>query len=143
MKLSIAEILTSAGKEKKTADKIAYLHKHNSQPLQVILRLTYGTDVEFLLPETAPPYKKNEYTDAQGMLYKETRRLRIFFKGGGYDDLNQLKREQLFIGLLEDVQNEDGALLCDMLAHKPVKGLSRKTVEEAFPALLQSRITAN
>ena len=138
MKLSIAEILETAGKEKKVADKIAYLQKNNSQPLGVILRLTYDTDVEFLLPETAPPYKKNEYTDAHGMLYKETRRLRIFVKGGGYDDLNQIKREQLFIGLLEDVQNEDGDLLCRMLAHTPTKGLTRKTVEEAFPALFQS-----
>lgn len=140
MQLSIAEILTEAGKKSKKADKIAYLREHNSQPLQVILRLTYDTDVEFLVPDTTPPYKKNEYTDAQGMLYKEARRLRIFVKGGGYDDLNQLKREQLFISLLEDVQNEDGELLCRMIAHKPTKGLTRKTVEEAFPDLFQARV---
>lgn len=140
MQLSIAEILETAGKQKKGADKIAYLQKHKSQPLMVVLRLTYDTDVEFLVPDTPPPYKKNEYTDAHGMMYKEARRLRIFFKGGGYDGLNQIKREQLFIGLLEDVDNGDGEMLCRMIAHKPTKGLTRKVVEDAFPGLFQTKL---
>jgi hypothetical protein len=95
----------------------------------------YDPSVEFLVPNTPPPWKKNSYVGVEGMLYKETRRLRIFVKGGGYDDLDQLKREQLFISLLEDIDNGDAELLCKMIAQKPLKGLSRAVVHEAFPDL--------
>ena len=74
------------------------------------------------------------------MLFKETRRLRIFINGGGYDDLNQVKRENLFISLLEDIDNSDAELLCKMIEKKPLKGLSHKTVVEAFPDLIQEGV---
>jgi hypothetical protein len=76
----------------------------------------------------------------EGMLFKETRRLRIFVRGGGYDDLNQVKRENLFISLLEDIDNADAELLCKMIAQKPLKGLSYKVVVETFPDLIQDGV---
>ena len=73
------------------------------------------------------------------MLYREARRLKIFFKGGGYDELNQIKRESLFISLLEDIENADADLLANhMISHTPVKGLTLKTLEEAYEGILTS-----
>jgi hypothetical protein len=89
--------------------------------------------VEFLIPNTPPPWKKNQYAGVEGMLYNEARRLKIFIKGGGYDNLNKVKREQLFISLLEDIDNADAELLCKMIAQKPLKGLSKNVVITAFP----------
>jgi hypothetical protein len=124
--------------------KIEVLHTNDTQPLRTVLRLIYDKDIEFLLPETPPPWKLNKLTDAHTMLYREARRLRIFVKGGGYDDLRQVKRESLFISLLEDVDNDDAKLLANnMLSHKPVKGLTRKTLEEAFPTLFTDMIKIN
>ena len=71
------------------------------------------------------------------MLFKEARRLRIFIKGGGYDNLNQVKRENLFISLLQDVDDKDADLLCTMIAQKPIKGLTKETVLQAFPNLIK------
>ena len=132
---SLSEVVTKATEQKTKEEKIAWLQKNDSIPLKTILKYMYDTDVEFLIPNTPPPWKKNGYVGVEGMLYKETRRLRIFVKGGGYDHLDQVKREQLFISLLEDIDDKDAELLCKMIAQKPLKGLSRAVVHEAFPAL--------
>jgi len=137
MKLSIAEIINKVATLKTTAEKVEWLRKNDSQPLRSVIKYTYDNNIEFLIPDTPPPWKKNDYVGVEGMLYKEVRRLRIFIKGGGYDQLNKVKRESLFISLLEDIDNADAELLCVMIAKKPFKGLTLKTVQEAFPGIIQ------
>ena len=133
---AISKILTKAGKEKTVKKKIAVLAENDSVPLRTILRLIYDDTIEYLVPDTPPPFKKNELNDLDTLLYREARRLKIFFKGGGYDDLNQIKRESLFISLLEDLDADDAQLLANnLISHTPVKGLTRKTVEAAYPEL--------
>lgn len=141
MRLSISEILNKMAELKTKNEKIDWLKKHESVPLKTVLRLIYDDSIEFLVPNTPPPWKKNSYVGVEGMLYKETRRLRIFVKGGGYDSLNQVKREALFISLLEDIDNGDADLLANhMISHTAVKGLTRKTLEEVFPTLFKDQI---
>jgi hypothetical protein len=132
---SLSEIINKATELKTKDEKIAWLKEKESAPLKTVLKYMYDPKVEFLIPSTPPPWKKNSYVGVEGMLYKETRRLRIFVKGGGYDQLSQVKREQLFISLLEDIDNSDAELLCKMIAQKPLKGLSRAVVHESFPDL--------
>ena len=133
---AISKILTKAGKEKTVKNKIAVLVENDSVPLRTILRLIYDDTIEYLVPDTPPPFKKNELNDLDTLLYREARRLKIFFRGGGYDDLNQIKRESLFISLLEDLDADDAQLLANnLISHTPVKGLTRKTVEAAYPEL--------
>ena len=141
IKLAISEVLSETAKFRSKLEKVEFLRQNDSIPLRTVLRLIYDETIEFLLPDSAPPWKRNKLTDAHTMLYREARRLRIFVKGGGYDDIKQVKREQLFISLLEDIMNEDAELLANnMLSHKPVKGVTRKTIEEAFPDLFTSPI---
>lgn len=135
MLLSLAEIVEGACKQPSKQETIAYLKKHESQPLKTVLNIMYNKDVKLLLPDTPPPWKKNDYVGVEGMLYKEARRLKIFVEGGGYDQLKTHKREQLFIKLLEDIDNKDAELLVKMIAQKPLKGLSRQALSEAFPDL--------
>lgn len=137
VRISISEIINKLPDLKTTQEKVAWLQKNDNIALRTIIKYTYDSSVEFLIPNTPPPWKKNEYEDeAKSLLYREFRRLKIFIKGGGYDNLNQVKRETLFISLLEDADNEDAELLCKMIAQKPFKGLTKKTVEEAFPGLI-------
>ena len=140
MKLSISEIINKACSLKTVNEKVEWLQQNDSLPLKMVLQSTYDTKrVEWLLPDTAPPWKNNEYEDeAKSLLYKEARRLKIFIKGGGYDDLKQVKREQLFISLLEDVDNDDAHMLANhSISQKPFKGLTAKTINKAFPGLIQ------
>lgn len=133
MRLSIAEIVNKATELKTVEEKVEWLRKHDNTALRTVLKYMYDKNVEFLIPNTAPPWKKNQYVGVEGMLYNEARRLKIFIKGGGYDNLNKVKREQLFISLLEDIDNADAELLCKMIEQKPLKGLSRNVVVTAFP----------
>jgi len=133
MKLSISEIVNRATELKTEKEKIEWLQQNNNTPLRMILKYIYDPNIEFLVPNTAPPWKKNAYVGVEGMLYTEARRLKIFIRGGGYDDLNQVKREQLFISLLEDIDNEDAELLCKMITKKPLKGLTKGVVKASFP----------
>lgn len=137
MRLSLSEIINKLPELKTKKEKVEWLRTNASIPLQTILKYTYDKDnVKFLIPQTPPPWKKNGYIGVEGMLYKETRRLRIFIKGGGYDNLNQVKRENLFISLLEDVDDNDAELLVKMIKQKPFKGLPIGVVNEAFPGLV-------
>lgn len=142
MRLSISEIVKGVQDLKAKKDKIEFLQKHDSQPLRLILRLIYDKDIKFLLPDTPPPWNKNQLEDeAKLMLFREARRLKIFVEGGGYDNLNQTKRESLFIGLLEDVDNDDAELLAKtVIAQKPIKGMTIKMLLEAFPNLMETKI---
>ena len=139
IRTSISNILTETSKLKSTKAKVENLQKHDAVPLRQVLRLIYDENIEFLLPDTPPPFKENELVDLDTMLYREARRLKIFFKGGGYDDMKPVKREELFISLLEAIDNEDAELLANnMLSHTKVKGLTKATLEEAFPDLFTS-----
>lgn len=138
VRISITEILEKAGGMKAAKDKVAALREHDNSALRILLKYTYDNSIEFLVPDTPPPWTPNEYEDeAKSLLYTEARRLKIFIKGGGYDNLNQVKREQLFISLLEDVDNDDAKTLCTMISKKPFKGLSKKVIQEAFPDLIE------
>lgn len=136
----MTEVLSELPKKKTKADKVGWLRENDNVPFRNVLRLIYDDTIEFLLPDTPPPWKTNEFEDeAKTMLYREARRLKIFFKGGGYEDMKPIKREQLFIKLLEDIDNDDAKLIANnMLSHTKVKGLTKATLEEAFPDLFTS-----
>ena len=136
---SISEIINHCSTIKNKSEKVTWLQENTSQPLQVVLKNIYDSRVEFLVPDTPPPWIYNEFeNEAKSLLYREARRLNIFVKGGGYDELNQIKRESLFISLLEDLDNGDADLIANhMISKKPVKGLTKAVINEAFPNLVE------
>jgi len=136
---SISEVVAETGKLKSTSEKVAHLQKNDSFALRTVVQATYDPSIEFLIPNTPPPWNKNEYEDeAKAMLISDSRRLRIFVKGGGYDNIKQVKRESLFISFLEDIDNDDAELLANyMICKKPFKGISLKVIKEAFPQLIK------
>ena len=136
IRTSISKVISDTAACKSVKAKVENLQKHDAVPLRQVLRLIYDENVEFLLPDTPPPFKDNELVDLDTMLYREARRLRIFFLGGGYDNLNKNRREALFIQLLEDLNPDDSKILAEnMISHTPIKGLTKKTLEAAFPTL--------
>ncbi len=136
MLLSLSEIVNKAIEFKTNQQKVEWLQKNNSPSLRTILKVMYDKSVVLLIPKTPPPYKESAAVGTEGMLYKETRRLRIFVSGGGYENLNKVKRETLFISLLETVDKNDAKLLLKMIAQKPLTGLPISVIKEAFPGLI-------
>lgn len=136
MRLSISEILKLVSKHKSTEAKVEELRKHANPTLTTILKYALDPTIKWALPEGAPPYKPNEFPDQHGVLYAETRRLYLFLEGGN-PNLSKLRRETLFIQLLENVDPEDAKLL---IAAKdktvPYKNINLKVVTQAFPGLI-------
>jgi len=139
MKLGISEILELASKKETKEEKIEVLRKYDGVTLRTILQGAFDPGIEWDLPEGAPPYKPCDFLDQQGRLYQETRRLWIFLKGRR-PDIKPVKKEQLFIGLIESLDKDDAKLLLAIKDKKmPYKGITYKLVQEAFPGLLPEK----
>ena len=136
MQYSVAEVLEAARQLKTVDEKVNYLKTRESVPLKTVLKYMYDPSEKSLLPEGDPPYTPSGFPDSQGMLYREARRLRIFYEGNGYDQLTSLKREGLFITILEAVDKDDAKLLLKMKDKKKIAGITASTINKAFPSLV-------
>lgn len=138
-KLSIAEIVEKAGEFKSKEKKIEWLREYNSLPLRDILCLMYDKTKEFNIPQTEPPYTPSSYVDSQGMLYKEARKLGYFVKGFKGENVHPIKRETMFIQMLESVDPKDAKLLLQMVKQEPVKGLTAEVINEALGNIIPEK----
>lgn len=138
MKLGVAEILQNISKLPRRDQRLAELQKHaDNMPLKTVLQGAFDPRIKWLLPEGTPPYKKSDLPDLEGVFYAECRKLYLFVEGGN-GNLKPVRREALFIQLLESLAPADADLLCAIKDKKmPYKGINHQLVREAFPGLLQ------
>ena len=62
-----------------------------------------------------------------------------FVNGAKGDGLPAYKRENMFVQLLESIHPADAEIVLSMVAKKsPVKFLTKKLVQEAFPNLIKT-----
>lgn len=119
--------------------KIETLQKHSSASLKLILGATFDPRVKWLLPEGEPPYKPlAKGSDGELDLAGELRKLYLFTEGDTdtQRNLKPLRREQLWIGLLEALDPDEAKLVACMPMRKtPFKSITKKLVCEAFPNL--------
>lgn len=137
MRKSIAEILEEVAALKKKEDKINKLRENASNMVLLkILQWTYDDRIKFLLPEGAAPFNPTKYLDQEGNLYGEVRRLYLFVEGGN-PSLSQVRRESLFIQLLETLSPKEAKLMEAVKDKKlPYKGITKNLIDEAFPGLI-------
>jgi hypothetical protein len=137
MRKSVAEILEEISALKKKEDKITKLRENVSNMVMLkILQWTYDQRIKWLLPEGEVPYNPTKYLDQEGNLYNEARRLYLFVEGGN-PNLKQIRREFLFIQLLETLSPKEAQLMASVKDKKlPFKGISEKLIQEAFPGLI-------
>lgn len=140
MVIGMAEFLEKVGKLKKTQEKIDALKANDSLELRIILQSGYDPNVKWALPPGIPPYKPNDLVDQEHVLLKECQKLTYYIKGF-HDNLNQMKRETMFVQLLENVAPKDAELLCTLKDKKPIKGITLQHVTEALPGLIPNEQT--
>jgi len=135
----VSEVLDAAGKIIKRDDRIKFLQLNKSPGLTDILRIQYDASIVSVLPEGAPSYKQDdapkgyEYT----ILNKAYTQFKYFFKGPVANDMKPLKREGLFLNLLESLNPEEAELLIAAKDKKmKCKGITKKLVNDAFPNLI-------
>lgn len=136
MKLGVAEILEKTSSMTSRSDRIRMLQENDGVALQTVLRGAFDPTVKWLLPEGAPPYKPNDLVDQEHIFYHECRKMYLFVEGGN-PGLKQLRRESLFVQLLETVSADDAKLLLAIKdKYLPYPGVTPDIIKEAFPGLL-------
>ena len=129
------EVLEKASKARSKEKKIKILQENETWALKDILIGTYSEEIEFNLPPGEPPYRASQPHNAPTNLQRKNTEFRYFFKGGPGDKMSALKREGLFIGLLESVHPEDAKLVINMINKVKIQGITKNVVMEAFPGL--------
>jgi hypothetical protein len=132
--LAISQIIENAAKLKTAEKKANYLREHDTDTLRYILELAFYPGVTWQLPEGAPPYRPTSYLDQEGRLYQEARTLPMYLTGNN-PELGKVKREMLFISLLESLFPKDAELLI-AIKDKKVTGIDVEVVNLAFPGLI-------
>jgi len=134
------EVFEAISKASSRKEKIKILRANNKPAVRDVLRGTFDPVIVWALPEGVPPYTPQpEGPPSPRSLLKEHMTFRYFIKGfPSAENLDQLKRERLFIDLLECVQPKDAAILVTMInKQKPeYDGLTIKLVKEALPDLI-------
>jgi hypothetical protein len=133
MQLSISEILTRASRISAKSEKVEWLKQNNLRAVKTVLKAMYDPELVSLLPEGIPPYTPSQLHDDAGMLISNSRKIPYFYPGA---NLSNMKREQVFVELLESVNKDDALLLIDMKDKKHIKGLTVSVINEAYPNLI-------
>ena len=132
----IHEILDYVDSQRTKAKKVEALREHRDDSLTAILIWNFDDRVVSAVPEGQVPYKENEVpvgTDHTS-LRREWKNLYHFIKGGN-DTLSSLRRETMFIQMLEGLHQDEAKLLLGMKnksLNKMYKGLTESVVKEAF-----------
>ena len=134
----LTEILQKVSSAKTKKEKIDLLQEYNSQGLRSLLIINYDESLKFLLPEGDVPFTPNDAPAGteHTRLAHEYKGLYRYFKGGD-SSLKGMKREQLFVQLLEGLTEEEANLLVSA-CNKDIQSKYRVTkavVAEAFPAI--------
>jgi len=134
----LTEILQKVSSAKTKKEKVELLQEYNNNGLRAILIINFDESLKFLLPEGEVPFKPNDAPAGteHTRLDHEYKGLYRYFKGGD-STLKGMRREQLFVQLLEGL-HEDEANLLVSACNKDIQSKYRVTkavVEEAFPAI--------
>jgi len=135
----IHEILDLVEEQKTKAKKIEILKEYETPALKSIFIWNFDPSVVSLIPEGEVPYNKNDVpvgTDHTS-LRREFKQMYHFVKGGN-DQLSSLRRESMFIQMLEGLHPDEADILClvkDGQLNKKYK-LTREIVETAYPDII-------
>ena len=133
----ISEILATANKLGSKDKRVNYLKEQDCTALKDILRIALDDTIELSLPEGMPPFKKADTEGDLRELRFEYPKFRNFVKAAS-PNLNQFKRETVFIDLLESIHPEDAKLFCDAKdKNLNYKYITKTLVKAAFPDLIK------
>lgn len=138
-RLLLSEILRKVSNAKTKKEKIDLLRRHNTPALRQLLIWNFDESVVSMVPEGEVPYTPNDApigTD-HTRLEQEYRGFYRFVKGG-QDRLPSLKRESMFVQLLEGLSAEEAELVClvkDKKLSNKYKRITKTVVSEAFPSI--------
>ena len=131
------EVLQKVSNAKTKKEKIALLKEYNTQALRSLFIINFDDTVISMLPPGDVPYQPNDAPEGteHTLLEKEARLLHHFFKGGS--NVSQVKRENMFIQMLEGLNKGEAEVLVLVKDKKLGKRwkITKACVSEAFPQI--------
>ena len=132
----IHEILEVVSKARSKDKKVEILKEQRTDALTALLIWNFDDTVLSVIPEGNVPYEPNDVpvgTD-HTTLRREWKQLYNFVKGGN-DSLSHVRRESMFIQILEGLHPSEAEILC-LVKDKGLATkykLTRDVVEKAYP----------
>jgi len=131
------EIIDLVVKAKTRKEKLEMLKLHDSILLLNLLKGTFDDGLQWNLPQGPVPYEPADARSFPSNLKSQLNTLQYFVKGGKGEALLPLKRETMFLRLIESIHPKDAELIVKMVnKQQPGKGITKKLVQEAFPTLI-------
>ena len=132
----VSEIFTKINNAKDKPKKVEVLRQYDTPGMRMILKGAFDPKIKWDLPEGTPPYIENEAPAGTEHTFLEVEAKRLYnFAVGGNDQLNKIRKETLFIQMLEGLHESEAKVLIDVKnksLNKTYKGLTSDMVKEAF-----------
>ena len=113
--------------------KIEVLRQYDTPGMRMILKVVLIQKIEWDLLEGTPPYIANEAPAGTEHTYLEVEAKRLYnFAKGGNDTINKIRKETLFIQMLEGLHASEAKVLIDVKnksLNKTYKGLTSDMVK--------------
>ena len=134
----LSEILQKVSSAKTKKEKVELLQEYNNNGLRAVLIINFDESLKFLLPEGEVPFNPNDAPAGteHTRLVHEYKGLYRFFKGGDAS-IKGMRREQLFVQLLEGLHQDEANMLVSA-CNKDLQAkyrITKQVVSEAFPAI--------
>lgn len=141
MQKYIYEVFEEVCKLEDRNDRIEYLKKNAFKQVKSVLQLCYNDKIQLDLPKGKPPFEpcpEGREPAPIGNAFKPIAMCTVANK------IAQVKKEKIFIGILEQIHEEDAAILCAAkdgtitnLQNKKYRKITKSLVEATFPELLK------
>ena len=138
--MQVFEILDKIENIVDEGNKVEYLVENFSdhKPLQYILKWNFCDTVRSVIPEGTPPYNTEEQDGpSRSSLWSYLNMFPVFVVSQQSQKMTALKREQIFIEMLESLDNKEAEMVC-LVKDKALTerwNISLDVVQKAFPAL--------
>lgn len=132
----VHEVLDLVDSQRTKAKKIQILQEYTDDALKAILIWNFDPTAISIIPSGPVPYKENEVpvgTDHTS-LRREWKNLYHFLKGGN-DTLSTMRRETMFIQMLEGLHPEEAKIIC-LVKDKDLESrykITYEMVQQAYP----------
>ena len=128
----MANIVAKIEAQTTVEKQIEFLQLHSSYALKAVLGYGMDPNVRWILPAGDPPYRPLfDAADQEGRFYVECKKLIYFVDSPEGREVKPLKREQLFIQVLESIDARDAKLLLRM-KNRQIK-IMPEAIAQAFP----------
>ena len=136
----IHEIFELVSEQRTKAKRVEILKEYRDDSVTAVLIWNYDERVQSAVPDGQVPYKENEVpvgTDHTS-LRREWKTLYHFIKGGN-PSLSNLRRETMFVQLLEGLHPKEAEIIC-LVKDKELESVYPKVtldvVKQAFPDIV-------